>query len=178
MADESEIIEAFSRDKERGFKMLMDTYQEPLYNYIRRLVVSFDDAKDILQETFIHTYYHLHSFRRESKLSTWIYKIATNECLRYLEKRNKEGQSVARIDDINIALLQSGEYIDYDNAMAVKFQEAVLRLPEKQQVVFNLHYYEEMKYEDISSITGTKVETVKVNYHLAKEKIKQYIIND
>lgn len=155
--------------------MLMNTYQEAIYAYIRRMVVMHDDAEDVMQETFIQVFRNLNQFRRESSLSTWIYKIATNECIRFLNW--KKGHDLPS-EDINGELLNSlraSDYIDYDNKMAVKFQEAILQLPDKQRIVFNLRYYDELEYTDISNITGTKVDTLKVDYHYAKEKIKNFM---
>ena len=143
MINEDKIREVWASNPERGFKLLIDFFQQPIYWHIRRLVVSHEDAEDILQEVFIRVFRHLPQFREESSLGTWIYRIATNE-----------------------------------NEMAVKFQQAILMLPEKQRVVFNLRYYDELEYEEISRITDTKVDTLKVNYHYAKEKIKEYMINN
>lgn len=121
---------------------------------------------------------HLDQFRSESSLSTWIYQIATNESLRLLNDR-KEERNVAseEIQEELINKLQASDYIDYENELAVKFQEAILSLPEKQRLVFNLRYYDELEYEEIARILDSKVETLKVNYHYAKEKIKEYILN-
>ena len=150
-------------DPESGFRMLVEKFQSPMYWHIRRMIISHDDAEDVLQETFIKIFRHLDDFRAESSLSTWIYRIATNECIRFLNRRKEEAVS---------------EYVDYDNAMEVKFQQAILTLPEKQRLVFNLRYYDELKYEEISKITDTKVETLKANYYFAKEKIKEYMTNN
>ena len=158
MINENKIREACSSDRERGFKMLMNSFQVPIYNYIRRLVVSHEDAEDVLQEVFIRIFRHIDQFREESSLSTWIYQIATNESLRLLNSRKED-------------------YIDYENELAVKFQEAILSLPEKQRLVFNLRYYDELEYEEIARVLDSKVDTLKVNYHYAKEKIKEYILN-
>lgn len=178
MINENKIREVCSSNRERGFKMLMDAFQEPIYNYIRRLVVSHEDAQDVLQEVFIRVFRHLDQFRSESSLSTWVYRIATNESLRLLNSRKDEG--VVSSEDVQEELmskLQASEYIDYENELAVKFQEAILSLPEKQRLVFNLRYYDELEYEEIARVLDSKVETLKVNYHYAKEKIKEYILN-
>ena len=160
MINEDKIRQVYASDPKKGFKMLMDNFQVPIYNYIRRLVVSHEDAEDVLQEVFIRVYHNLGEFRGESSLSTWIYRIATNESLRLL-----------------IGKLKASDYIDYENELAVKFQEAILSLPEKQRLIFNLRYYDELDYEEISRILDSKVDTLKVNYHYAKEKIKEYILN-
>lgn len=178
MINENKIREACASNRERGFKMLMDSFQVPIYNYIRRLVVSHEDAEDVLQEVFIRVFRHLGQFRSESSLSTWIYRIATNESLRLLNSRKEEGNIASEeVQEELINKLQASDYIDYDNELVVKFQEAILNLPEKQRLVFNLRYYDELEYEEIARILDSKVETLKVNYHYAKEKIKEYILN-
>ena len=156
----------------------MDYFQEPIYHYIRRLVVLHEDAQDVLQEVFIQVYRHWEQFRNESSLSTWIYRIATNESLRLLNNRkNRETISTEDVQEMLIDRLRASDYIDYENELVVRFQKALLRLPEKQRVVFNLRYYDELEYEEIARILDTKVDTLKVNYHYAKEKIKEYILN-
>ena len=178
MINENKIREACASNRERGFKMLMDSFQVPIYNYIRRLVVSHEDAEDVLQEVFIRVFRHIDQFREESSLSTWIYRIATNESLRLLNGRKDEGDVSA--EDVQEELMgksKASDYIDYENELAVKFQEAILSLPEKQRLVFNLRYYDELEYEEIARVLDSKVDTLKVNYHYAKEKIKEYILN-
>ena len=155
----------------------MDAFQEPIYNYIRRMVVSHEDAEDILQEVFIRVFRHWEKFREESSLGTWIYKIATNECLRWLNRQREEVVSSEDIQGELISKLKASDYVDYENELAVKFQEAILSLPEKQRIIFNLRYYDELEYEEIAQVTDTRVETLKVNYHYAKNKIKEYILN-
>ena len=158
--------------------MLMDKFQEPIYYYIRRLVVSHEDAEDVLQEVFIRVYRGWEQFRGESSLSTWIYRIATNESLRLLNARkNEEAIAAEEVQEELMNKLKASDYIDYENELAVKFQEAILSLPEKQRLVFNLRYYDELEYEEISRILDSKVDALKVNYHYAKEKIKEYILN-
>lgn len=178
MIKDDEIIKTWQADKECGFRMLMNAYQEAVYSFIRRMVVTHDDAEDVMQETFIHVFRSLDSFRRESALTTWIYKVATNECIRFLnrQKRCVSSSDIANEELIN--RLEASDYVDYDNEMAVKFQKAILQLPDKQRIVFNLRYYDELEYAEISKITGIKSETLKVNYHYAKEKIKNYMINE
>ena len=178
MINEEQIRKTCASDRERGFKMLMDTFQEPIYNYIRRLVVSHEDAQDVLQEVFIRVFRHMEQFRNESSLATWIYRIATNESLRLINGRREEGfVPTEEVQEELMNKLKASDYIDYENELAVKFQEAILSLPEKQRLVFNLRYYDELEYEEIARILDSKVETLKVNYHYAKEKIKEYIVN-
>lgn len=178
MINEDKIRKVYASDPAKGFKMLMDNFQEPIYYYIRRLVVSHEDAQDVLQEVFIRVYHGLDRFRGDSSLSTWIYKIATNESLRLLNARkNEETVPSEEIQEELIGKLKASDYIDYENELAVRFQEAILSLPEKQRLVFNLRYYDELDYEEIGRILDSKVDTLKVNYHYAKEKIKEYILN-
>ena len=178
MINEDKIRQVYASDPKKGFKMLMDNFQVPIYNYIRRLVVSHEDAEDVLQEVFIRVYRNLDQFRGESSLSTWIYRIATNESLRLLNTRkDEEAIPTEEVQEELIGKLKASDYIDYENELAVKFQEAILSLPEKQRLIFNLRYYDELDYEEISRILDSKVDTLKVNYHYAKEKIKEYILN-
>lgn len=176
--NEDRIRETCLKDPERGFRLLVEKFQSPVYWHIRRMVVSHEDAEDVSQETFIRIFRHMEDFRNESSLQTWIYRIATNECLRLLNRRKEELVSSEEVQADLMNKLMASEYVDYDNAMEVKFQQAILRLPEKQRLVFNLRYYDELKYEEISRITDTKVDTLKANYHFAKEKIKEYMINN
>lgn len=176
--NEDRIRETCLKDPERGFRLLVEKFQSPVYWHIRRMVVSHEDAEDVSQETFIRIFRHMEDFRNESSLQTWIYRIATNECLRLLNRRKGEMVSSEEVQADLMNKLMASEYVDYDNAMEVKFQQAILRLPEKQRLVFNLRYYDELKYEEISRITDTKVDTLKANYHFAKEKIKEYMINN
>ena len=177
MINEDKIRKACSSDRERGFRLLVDSFQEPIYNYIRRMVVSHEDAEDVLQEVFIRVFRHLDQFRNESSLSTWIYRIATNECLRLLNSRKEEVISAEDVQEELMSKLKASDYVDYEDELAVKFQEAILTLPEKQRIVFNLRYYDELEYEDIARVLDSKVETLKVIYHYAKDKIKEYILN-
>lgn len=178
MMNENEIRETCQTNPERGFRMLVDHFQSTIYWHIRRMVVSHEDAEDVLQETFIKVYRYLDDFRAESSLSTWMYRIATNECTRFLNRRKEQAVSTEEVQAELMNKLMASDYVDYDNAMEVKFQQALLTLPEKQRLVFNLRYYDELKYEEISRITDTKVETLKANYHFAKEKIKEYMTNN
>ena len=176
--DEDKICETYRKDAEQGFRLLMEKFQRPIYWHIRRMVISHEDAEDVLQETFIRIFRYLDDFREECSLSTWVYRIATNECIRFLNRRKEQAVSSEEIQEDLMNKLMASEYVDYENEMEVKFQQAILTLPEKQRLVFNLRYYDELKYEDISRITDTKVETLKANYYFAKEKIKEYMINN
>ena len=163
-----------SRDK--GFLQLMDSYKEPIYWHIRRLVVSHEDAEDILQETFIKVYRFSDSFKGESRIFTWLYRIATNECTKHFRKNKRWIDKAVKIKEG-----MTGEWTGSDSedgdAILVKFQHAILQLPEKQRIVFNMRYYDELSYEDIGQILDSSVNTLKTNYHYASEKIKQYLID-
>ena len=178
MINENKIRQIYKSNREQGFQLLVECFQEPIYYYIRRLVVLHEDAEDVLQEVFIQVYRHWEQFRCESSLSTWIYRIATNESLRLLNSRKRrETVSTEDIQENLISSLKASDYVDYENELAVKFQEAILRLPEKQRLIFNLRYYDELDYEEIARILDGKADTLKVNYHYAKEKIKEYILS-
>ncbi len=161
--------------KDKGFLQLMDTYKKPLYWHIRRLVVSHEDAEDVLQETFINVYRFADSFKGESKVFTWLYRIATNECTKHFRKNKNWLKNAELITDKMMSDL-SGNDADNSEAMLIKFQQAILKLPEKQRMVFNLRYYEDLSYEEISQILDSSVNTLKTNYHYASEKIRQYLI--
>ena len=157
---------------------MLDAYQKPVYYFIRRMVVVHEDAEDVMQDTFVKIFLGLNGFRGDSALSTWIYRIAMNESLRFLNKKNIKLVSADNVHDELIDSLKASDYIDYDDKMAVKFQEVILRLSDKQRVIFNLRYYDEMDYDQISKITDTKVATLKVTYHYIKEKIKKQMVEE
>ena len=158
---------------------LLEKHGDRVFRTAFMYLKNYQDAEDVLQEVFIQIYRHWDQFRNESSLSTWIYRIATNESLRLLNSRKKrETVSTEDMQESLISQLRASDYVDYENELAVKFQEAILRLPEKQRLVFNLRYYDELDYEEIAYILDSKVDTLKVNYHYAKEKIKEYILNN
>ncbi|WP_048920843.1 RNA polymerase sigma factor [Rufibacter radiotolerans] len=176
---DEEILSLFHepRTKDKGFTMLMNQYQTRIYWHIRRLVVSHEDAQDLLQETFINVYKHLNSFAGDSKLYTWLYRIATNECLRLFKERKRFLVSSEEISEKLIDTLHGSCPQDSDEIL-VRLQEAILRLPEKQRLVFNLRYYDELPYEEISKILDSSVATLKTNYHYASGKIKEFMIQE
>ena len=153
--------------------MIVEKFRSPMYWHIRRMVISHEDAEDVLQETFIRIFRAMDDFRQESSLTTWVYRIATNECIRFLNRRKEQAVSTEEVHDELMSKLMASEYVDYDNAMEVKFQQAILSLPEKQRLVFMLRYFDEMKYEDIADITGTSVGALKASYHHAYNKIRK-----
>jgi RNA polymerase sigma-70 factor, ECF subfamily len=160
--------------KDDGFLLLMNTYQKQLYWHIRRLVVTHEDAEDILQETFILVYNHLSSFKGESKLYTWLYRIATNECNRYFRHKDFRIEREELLSEEASALAVGPELANSDDIL-LTFQKAIQQLPNKQKVVFTLRYYDELPYEDIAQILHTSVGTLRTSYHFAFEKIKKYL---
>ena len=157
-----------------AFNEVMRRYSEPLYWQIRRMVESHDDASDILQNTFLKAWQSVDGFRGDAKLSTWLYKIALNESITFLAKERKRLSVSLDDEESHLAqLVESDEYVDGD-ALAKKLRMAVATLPEKQRIVFNMKYYDEMKYEQMSEILGTSVGALMASYHLAIKKIEQY----
>ena len=160
-----------------AFECIVNEYSEQLYWQIRRMVLSHDDANDLLQNTFIKAWLNIEYFRGEAKMSTWLYRIALNECLTFLNKQRASSQM--SIDEMNsemLSSLESDTYFDGDSIQKT-FLEAIQNLPEKQRIVFNLRYFDEMKYEDIAEITGTSVGALKASYHHAYNKIKETLLN-
>ena len=167
---------ASSATRDKGFTLLMDTYKERIYWHIRRLVVSHEDAEDILQETFINAYRYAGSFNHKSSLFTWLYKIATNESVRLFRKQKRiKGKVQISKDFLKEPI--GHEPVNGDE-MLMKFQQAILSLPEKQRIVFNLRYYDELDYEEIGKILNTSTGALKTNYHYANERIKEFLINN
>ncbi|MCB0596071.1 MAG: sigma-70 family RNA polymerase sigma factor [Phaeodactylibacter sp.] len=162
------------RTYERGFRLLMEKYQERLYWHIRRMVYDHEDANDVIQDCFLKVYRNIHNFEKKSKLYTWLYRIATNEAITFLKK--KQRRSAAPIDDgeNNLANgLRADAYFDADEAQA-RLQRALEALPEKQRLVFNMRYFEELSYKDISEVLDTSVGALKASYHHAVKKIEAF----
>lgn len=172
--DDNDIYTSMRRNPESGIRMVMQKYGEPVYWHARRLLVSHDDAQDAVQETFIKVYRSFHSLKEAKALRSWIYRIATNEALRFIE-RNKTPRLLTESIDDSATDIAAADYTDYTDLEAVKLQKAILSLPPKQQATFNMRYYDEMEYPQIAEAMETTVSTVKVNYHLAKEKIIKYM---
>jgi RNA polymerase sigma-70 factor (ECF subfamily) len=177
MTNDEKIYSTCQSDKEEGFRLLLGTYQRQIYDFIRRMVVVHEDAEDVTQETFLRVFRGLDQYRKECGLGTWIYQIATHECLRFLGKRKSRFLSSDSDSHLTDSLMAS-DYIDYDDRLAIRFQEAILRLPDKQRVIFNLRYYDELDYQEISRITDTNVAALKADYHYAKEKVKNYMMEE
>lgn len=159
------------RVDEHSFSSIVREYSRPLYWHIRRLVVSHDDTEDILQDTFVKAYRHLWTLRNPAALRPWLYRIATNEANRFLSKRIKPED----MSDVLAEKLAVSEYVDYTMEAEVRLQKAILSLSPQQRTVFCLKYYDDMDYDEISKVTGSRPETLKVNYHYAKEKVKKFL---
>lgn len=173
---DSELVEMLRepRTRREGFAVLVKQYSEKLYWKVRRIVLSHEDANDVLQNVFIKVWSNLQNFQGKSSLSTWLYRIAINESLDFLRKQ-KLADKVSADEDVSVASrLMSDEYFDGDEIQA-RLQEAVARLPEVQRMVFNLKYFEEMKYSEISQILNTSEGALKASYHLAVKKITEYL---
>ncbi|MBE6310968.1 MAG: sigma-70 family RNA polymerase sigma factor [Bacteroidales bacterium] len=174
--NEETIIEELRNEdtRQRAFNKVMRHYTQPLYWQIRRMVIDHENTNDILQETFIKAWVNINHFRGDAKLSTWLYKIAINESITFLNKeRNKHTSSIDDEDSFLINNLQADEWFDGDD-LQYELQKAINRLPEKQRLVFNMRYFDEMKYEDMSEILGTSVGALKASYHHASKKIEDF----
>lgn len=162
-----------SETRDKGFTLLMDKYKERIYWYIRRLVVSHEDAEDVLQETFINAYRYAPSFNGQSNLYTWLYKIATNECIALFRRNKKNVQHVEISEKLENKIKDNN--IENSDWMLAEFHKAISQLPEKQRIVFNLRYFDDLSYEEMEEIVGSSVNALKTNYHFATEKIKNHL---
>ena len=173
---EEELVHQLSQPNKRAgaFSVIVRTYQERLYWHIRKMVLSHEDANDVLQNTFLKAWNGLDGFRGDSQVSTWLYRIATNETLTFLT--NKRMRSQSSIDDVEEGLLQNLRADNYfnGNEIQLKLQEAILKLPEKQRLVFNMKYFEDITYDQMEAILGTSVGALKASYHHAVKKIEKF----
>ena len=163
--------------REKAYTTIVKKYQEKLYWHIRRMVVDHEDANDVLQNVLIRVWKGLENFREDSQLYTWLYRIATNECLTYLEQQKK--RSAVSLSDVESGLsnkIKAEQNFDA-NKLEWKLQLAIQQLPEKQRVVFSLRYYEEMPYEEMSRVLETSEGALKASYHHAVKKIEDYMLN-
>lgn len=161
--------------RSRAFEVLVDTYKKRLYWHIRRIVLDHDDTDDVLQNTFIKIFRNIEGFKGDSQLYSWMYRIATNEALSFLRTKTKRlGITDGELQDRMVGNLQADVYFEGD-AIQLKLQKAIATLPEKQKLVFNMKYFEELKYEEISEILETSVGGLKASYHLATKKIEAYL---
>jgi len=177
--EDSEILKKFQDEKTRNeaFNLLLKKYQQKLYWHIRRMVIDHDDSDDIVQDTFVKIWKNLPGFRNDAQLYTWMYRIATNECITFLNKKKQKNNIT--LDDVAYELadtLADSTYFNGDQAQ-LKLQQAILTLPEKQRLVFNMKYYDDMKYEEMSDVLGTSVGALKASFHLAVKKIESYLLS-
>ena len=178
--EDSELIEKLRNEDTRNyaFNLLIRKYQERIYWHIRKMVISHDDSNDLVQEVFVKVWKYLDKFRGDSQLYTWIYKIATNECLTFLAKKKK--RFFLPLVDVEKELaeqIDNGHHISGDE-VALKLQKALLKLPSKQRLVFNMKYYDDMKYDQIAEITETSIGALKASYHHAVKKIEEILSAD
>jgi RNA polymerase sigma-70 factor (ECF subfamily) len=163
------------KTKEVAFKQLLSLYKERLYWHIRNIVVSHDDTDDVLQNTFIKIFKNIDNFKRDSKLYSWMYRIATNEAITFINKRAKEKSvDITEYQQQLVSSLDSDNWFTGDEIQLI-LQKAIATLPQKQQLVFNMKYFEEMKYNEISEILETSVGALKASYHIAVKKIEKFI---
>lgn len=177
MQEEEKFIQELLNPKtqNQAFQILLNNFQKPLYNHIRNIVLNHDDTDDVLQNTFVKVFQNLNKFKGESKLFSWVYRIATNEALTFLnQKAKKSGISSETLQNHTINNLKADIYFD-GNEIQIKLQKAIAQLPEKQQLVFKMKYFEELKYEEISEILGTSVGALKASYHHAVKKIETFV---
>jgi len=178
--EEQEILNKL-RDPETinyGFNLLVRHYQERIYWHVRKMVIDHDDADDVVQDTFVKVWKNIDKFREDASLYTWIYKIATNECLNFLNKKKR--RFFLPINDVSEELsakLDSGSHITGDE-IQMKLQKALLKLPDKQRMVFNMKYFDDMKFNQIAEITGTSVGALKASYHHAVKKVEVFLNAD
>ena len=161
-----------------GFNMLVRTYQQRVYGLVRKMVIDHDDADDVTQEVFIKVHRNIDQFREDSQLYTWIYRIATNECLSFLNRKKR--RFLFSLDDVKtdmIAHIDNSPLVSGDEIQK-KLQKALLTLPDKQRLVFNLKYFEDLPYEEIAKITDTSVGALKASYHHAVKKIEEFLTAD
>lgn len=164
--------------QKKSFENVVNFYSERIYWQIRKMVLSHDDANDLLQNTFIKAWMSIDLFRGEAKLATWLYKIAVNESITFLNKQRAQNNiSMDEPDAFLVERLESDSYFDGDE-LQMKLQRAILTLPEKQRIVFNMRYFEDMPYEQMSEIVGTSVGALKASYHHAVKKVEDFLSKD
>ena len=177
MTDETVLIEQLInvQTREKAFRELISLYKERLYWHVRKIVISHDDADDVLQNTFIKIYKNLGKFKQESKLFSWMYRIATNEAITFINKRNKERKvEISEVQEHLVSTLENDIYFSGEEIQGI-LQKAIASLPQKQQLVFNMKYFDNIKYTQISEILGTSVGALKASYFHAVKKIESYI---
>ncbi len=177
--EDSVILQKFEDEKTRheAFTLLLNKYQQKVYWHIRRMVLNHDDADDLVQDVFIKVWKNLANFRQDAQLYTWLYRIASNECITFLNK--KKAKNNVSLDELPEQLTDNLNEENYFSGDAIqkKLQQALLTLPEKQKLVFNMKYYDDMKFQEISDVLGTSVGALKASYHLAVKKIEHYLLS-
>ena len=177
MTDETVLIEQLInvQTREKAFRELIFLYKERLYWHVRKIVISHDDTDDVLQNTFIKIYKNIGKFKQESKLFSWMHRIATNEAITFINKRNKERKiDISEVQEQIVSTLESDIYFSGEEIQEI-LQKAIASLPQKQQLVFNMKYFDNIKYTQISEILGTSVGALKASYFHAVKKIESYI---
>jgi RNA polymerase sigma factor (sigma-70 family) len=177
LPDEQEFIRQLldPRTQNAAFEKLLSEYKRPLYYHIRSIVLNHDDADDVLQNTFVNVFRYIKNFKGESKLFSWMYRIATNEALTFLKQKSKRnGITNEEMQTRLVDNLKADTWFDGDE-IQLKLQKAVALLPEKQQLVFKMKYFQDLKYEEISEILGTSVGALKASYHHAVKKVEEYV---
>jgi len=177
--DDAEILRKFQDERTRNeaFNLLLKKYQQKLYWHVRRMVIDHDDADDLIQDTFVKVWKNLPGFRSDAQLYTWMYRIATNECITFLNKKKQKNN--IPLDDVSYELadtLADSSYFNGDQAQ-LKLQQAILTLPEKQRLVFNMKYFDDMKYEEMSEVLGTSGGALKASFHRAVKKIESFLLS-
>ncbi len=173
---DKEIVKAMRENPQQGFRLLMAAYMQPLYWHTRRLLGRHDDAEDATQEALVRIFKSLDQYDDKRSLKAWVFTIATREALRLLAQR--AGRATVSLDEATaqvLSLAAPDQWLDSSDAIAVRLQQAIHTLPAKQQLTFNLRYYDELSYDEIAQVTGSTAAAAKANYHVAKEKIKQYM---
>lgn len=177
---DTEILSKFQDERTRNeaFNLLLKKYQQKIYWHVRRMVIDHDDADDLVQDIFIKIWKNLPGFRSDAQLYTWMYRIATNECITFLNKKKQKNN--IPLDEVSYELadtLADSTYLSGDKVQ-LKLQRALLTLPDKQRLVFNMKYYDDMKYEEMSEVLGTSVGALKASFHLAVKKIEAYLTSN
>ncbi len=177
MEEDAQILLQIKNEQtaEAGFRLLMERYQNRIYWHIRKFVFDHEDANDIVQNTFIKAFKGIMGFRADAKIYTWLYRIATNEALTFLDKKRRKHTESMEDVDVSLCLrMTTDTFFDGDQAQQL-LQKAIFSLPDKQRLVFNMRYYDALSYEDISSILGTSTGALKASYHHAVKKIEHFI---
>lgn len=180
MLEEEVLIERLKDPltREASYRELISTHKQRLYWHIRKIVLNHEDADDVLQNTFIKVFRHIEGFNGDSKLYSWMYRIATNESISFLNKKAKHLHvDMKTLQEQGVDNLRADVYFDGDE-IQLKLQKAIISLPQKQQLVFNMKYFDDLKYEEISEILGTSVGALKASYHHARKKIELFLLNE